>query len=173
MCPSSQIDPHLRNRASFTIDSLEQEIKVDKNCQALLRHYHQYLLKNLTKSPVKAGSCARGADFFLRDFAIDRCRVNILDILPEHIDGFAGQWYITNTLEANARELQNLLEGIHLFYQFCFHHQLITQTSYDLIAERCSRIDFFVARIDSFNALTDDGYKTWLKLCPIPDIIDP
>lgn len=68
---------HLFSYKSYAIQSLEDEIHADHNCQALLKHFLRYLHEDLNIDQLTAGTHARGADYFLRDFVIDHCRRHI------------------------------------------------------------------------------------------------
>jgi len=87
---------YLFDSKKYAIETFDDELRVDNLCKELLQQYHQYLLNNNDISQIQAGSHASGADYFLRDFMIDNRRTNIIDISPELIHSFAGNWYIIN-----------------------------------------------------------------------------
>ena len=157
----------LLNPESYAIKTLEDEIRVDKLCKLLLQQYHQYLLENNNISPLQAGAHASGADYFLRDFMIDNRRINILEISPELIHRFAGNWYIISTLEPNMSELESILLGIQAFYHFCAEQKMVAPEKAEEIQQACSRIDYYRQRIDSFNEITGDGFIAWNSSCPL------
>jgi len=152
---------------TYTIETLDDEIKADTNCKLLLQNFHQYLLNNKDITPLEAGSMAGGADYYLRDYMIDNRRKNIFSISVDLIHGFAGNWYISNTLEPNMTELKSILIGIKNFYDYCAAKELITPTTTIQIAQACTQFDFYQQRIESFNDLTGDGYVDWNKACPL------
>ncbi len=161
------LQTHHFDPKKYTIKTLEDEIKVDTLCQVLLKDYHNYLLKNKGISPLQAGSHASGADYFLRDFMIDNRRTNITDITPELIHSFAGNWYIINTLEPNMEELESILHGIEFFYHFCAEKNMLAPILVEKIGQACSRIDYYRERIESFHAISGDGYSVWNSSCPL------
>lgn len=157
----------LLNRDCYNISSLDDEINADQNCQRLLKIFLQYLLEEQKLDPLEAGSNARAADYFLRDFMIDRCRDNILMITHERVSSFAGNWYIVNTLEPNMKELESLLQGISMFYLFCADQNIIAKDTLEDILSACSKMSYYHQRIESFHALKDNEFQEWNKRCPI------
>ncbi|MEA3545375.1 MAG: hypothetical protein U9R69_09185 [Thermodesulfobacteriota bacterium] len=160
----NQIDPF--KQKNYTIETLDDEIRVDQLSQRLLKQYHQYLL-DINTSPLESGSMAGGADFFLRHFMIDNRRTNIFEISPELIHAFAGNWYIVNTLEPNMVELESFLVGIAGFYDFCAEKKIIDPVMAEKIGLACTRCDFYRQRIESFNDLCGDGFTSWNSNCPL------
>lgn len=164
---STQEQLELFNRANYTINSLEDELNSDKNCQELLKLFLKFMLENRKMEPLEAGSHARGADYFLRDYMIDRCRENIFAVSAEKISGFAGNWYIVNTLEPNMKELSELLKGLRLFYLFCEQHNTLEKGTFEKIDAECNKLAYFQDRIESFHALRDNEFRAWNDRCPI------
>ena len=162
---SKQIDPF--NQKNYSIETLDDEIRVDQICKVLLKEYHQYILKNKAIPPLEAGSMASGADYYLRDFMVDNRRTNIFKISPELIYSFAGNWYIVNTLEPNMVELESILIGIDNFYSFCAEKKMINPAMAEKVSQACSRHDYYQQRIESFNDLSGDGFVAWNSTCPI------
>jgi hypothetical protein len=160
--PDQLFDPE-----KYAIKSFDDELRVDKLCKELLKQYHHYLLNNKGIHPLKAGSHASGADYFLRDFMIDNRRTNITAISPDLIHSFAGNWYIINTLEPNLEELSTILLGINHFYRFCAEKNIIPTELADSIQHACSRTQYYRERIESFHTITGDGYMTWNNSCPL------
>jgi hypothetical protein len=152
---------------SYAITSLDDEIRADKNCQELLQLFLKFLLENQNLEPLVAGSHAKGADFFIRDYMIDRCRENIFAITTDKVNGFAGNWYIVNTLEPNIEELKSLLDGIRMFYLFCDKHDLLKDVDLASINSACSDYSYFKDRIESFHNIQDNGYHQWNNSCPV------
>ena len=155
------------NPENYAVGTLDDEIRVDKLCQLLLKQYHQHRLGIVGISPLEAGANASGADYFLRDFMIDNRRTNIFNISPELIHSFAGNWYIINTLEPNMVELESLLTGIDNFYCFCTEKKMLAPAKAEAIHQACSRIDYYRERITSFNEISGDGFIAWNITCPL------
>jgi len=158
---------HLFEPQKYVIETFDDELRVDNLCKELLQQYHQHLLNNNDISPIQAGSHASGADYFLRDFMIDNRRTNIIDISPELIHSFAGNWYIINTLEPNMEELGNILHGIDFFYRFCAEKKMVDPSLTEQIHQACSRIEYYQERIESFHEISGDGYMVWNSSCPL------
>ncbi len=152
----------------FFICSLSDEIRVDQQCQALLKEFHQHLLKENNLTARKAGSLAGGADYFLRDYVIDSLRCNIFKITARQVSGFAGNWYIHRSLEPNIKELAATLEGVAAFYGYCTVKGWVDAAVRDDITVVCADLDYFRQRIDSFHVLQGDDYPGWCAECP-PD----
>ena len=153
---------------AYDIASLEDELRVDSLCKELLKEYHFSLLNDKLKEPLIAGSMARGADYFLRDFMIDRQQKNIFHISPELIKGFAGNWYIVNNIDPSINELTEILAGIHQFYEYSCEEGLISENKLTVLATACQEHDYYKTRIEDFFTIKDDGYLLWKKECPVP-----
>lgn len=163
--PQSQIDA--LNRKSYVIETLEDEIKADNNCKVLLKQFHSYLLNNKNIPLIEAGSMASGADYFLRDFIIDNRRINIFDISPDLVRSFAGNWYITSTLEPNMAELESILTGISHFYRFCAERNSVNPEIAQKVHQACSQTEYYQQRIENFHNISGDGYIDWNSECPL------
>ncbi len=155
------------NKDQWSILTLDDEIRVDQLCQQLLKEFHQYLLGSLGHDQLTAGALARGADYFLRDFVIDRLRTNVFLISAEQVRGFAGNWYIHQALEPNAKELGDTLQGVAAFYRYCFAQGWIEEYQFREIERACEHLDFYRERIEGFHALTGDDYDLWCRVCPL------
>lgn len=151
----------------YCIKNLDDEIRADRLCQKLLKNYLQYLVNDLKMEALDAGTYARAADYFLRDYLIDQCRENIFSINSEHITAFAGNWYIVSTLEPNWVELESLLEGIQSFYSFCSDKKLIDPSTLDTVSVVCANRSYYQQRIESFYRLQDDEFFNWNEGCPL------
>jgi len=152
---------------NYNIMTLDDEISADNNCKQLLKQYHQYLLINKEILPLAAGRMASGADYYLRDYMIDKCRSNIFAISPDMIRSFAGNWYIITTLEPNIAELKGILAGVSNFYGFCTERKIIGPAVATTVAEACTDDVFYQQRIESFNEITGDGFSAWNSSCPL------
>jgi hypothetical protein len=156
---------NLYDRENYHIESFDDEIRIDKTCKVLLQEFHKYLLNDKKIAPLKAGTLAGGADYFLRDFMIDQQRTNIFDVSADLVRRFAGNWYIITTLEPNLTELKDLLDGVSEFYAFCREKKIVTADTAIAVADACQQHDFYHQRIESFHAITDDGFIAWNKIC--------
>ncbi len=155
------------DKASYSIASLEDEIRVDQRCSAFLKSFHRFLLEEQQLDPLEAGSLAAGADYFLRDFVIDNRRLNIFSVTADLVRSFGGHWYITSNLEPNLAELTAMLMGAESFYRYCSAKNLIDSETAEKISVACHDFDYYTLRIDSFLDLTGDGFIAWAKDCPL------
>ncbi len=154
------------NKNDFDIETLEDEIRVDGLCQRLLRRfYDSRLAAGLT--PQDATLLANSADYYLRDFVIDRMHRNPFDESPGLVRQFAGNWYIVNTLEPNVDELARHLAGIRAFYRFLREESLISADYFQTVEAECEALPWFSGRIDAFWAIKDDGYFAWEQECSL------
>ncbi len=164
MNPSEQ----LFKKESYNVIGIEDEIRVDRLCHEILIKFHADLVADKNSDPLISGSMARGADYFLRDYMIDRMQCNIFDINPELLRGFGGNWYIINNIDPSLKELAGILSGIKGFYNYSRIKGLLWQDMYESIAAICDNLAFFQERIESFLSLEGDGYLEWQKKCPLP-----
>lgn len=155
------------DKNSYTITTLEDEVRVDQQCSALLKSFHRSLLEEQKLEPLEAGSLAAGADYFLRDFVIDNQRRNIFDVTAGSIRTFAGHWYITSNLEPNLAELTAMLKGAESFYNYCAHNGLIADETAGEIRVACNDFSYYAKRIETFLELTGDGFIAWEKDAPL------
>lgn len=152
----------------FDVHTLDDEIRVDALCSDILHMFYRHLLeKNIPEA--EATSLASGADYFTRDFVVARRQKNILDAEPGIVRQFAGNWYITNTLEPNIRELSSYLGGVRAFYAFLNDSGLISDELLLSIEKECDNLDYYKARIDSFWEIRGDGYFEWERECTLKD----
>lgn len=157
----------LHSKANYSISSLEDEIRADRHCSALLKQFHQYLLQELQIDPLEAGSLAAGVDYFLREFIIGSRRENILEIPALRVRQFGGNWYIIRNLEPNMDELTDMMLGTDAFYRYCAAQKLVAETTAVEISEECVRLDDFDRRIEEFHNISGDGFKKWDQACPL------
>ncbi len=151
----------------FNVASLDDEIEVDKLCVEFLSAFHKHLLDDKEEDPLIAGSRARGADYFLRDFIIADRRENIFRINPERVRQFGGNWYIISNLEPNMEELGDILAGVAAFYLYCLALELVEESVADEIAAHCLALNYYQERIDAFHDISDDGFVAWNEACPV------
>jgi len=154
------------DKGEFEIKTLDDELRVDDLCRKLLLRFYEHLLHEQV-SPGEASALASSADYFIRDFVIDKMRRNILDENPEIVRQFAGNWYIINTLEPNLRELSGHLGGILAFYRFLYRAGSISASYLDTIEKGCNDLRFYEERITSFWEIKGDGYIAWEQECSL------
>ncbi|HEY6872402.1 MAG TPA: hypothetical protein VI298_06725 [Geobacteraceae bacterium] len=156
------------DKDDFRLGSLEDELRVDGLCQKLLMRFYFQLLED-GLPPDQATLLANSADYFIRDFVVAIKERNIFDERPGLVRQFAGNWYIVNTLEPNDAELSRHLEGIRAFYRFLRARGLISAEYLGLIERECDDRDYYAGRIDSFWAITGDGYLAWERECSLKE----
>jgi hypothetical protein len=152
----------LPDKGEFEIKTLDDELRVDDLCRKLLLRFYEQMLHEQV-NPEKASALASSADYFLRDFLIDKMRLNILDEHPDIVRKFAGNWYIISTLEPNLRELATHLEGIMAFYRFLFGAEAISANYLEAVEQGCNDLGFYEERIATFWDIQGDGYSAWEK----------
>lgn len=151
---------------NFFPNDLNDEIRIDQLSVSLLQIFCRDLIDSGVE-PLRAGALARGADYFLREFAIDHCRDNIFSLPQGRVRSFAGNWYIIKTIEPNRSELSEILQGVEEFYRYCFDKGRITASAFQEISTDCAQLDYYEERINSFWEMTSDGYQGWDAACPI------
>lgn len=154
------------NPAEFTPLTLEDELRVDRLWQQLLQRFYTEQ-QEAGLSPADATQLASSADYYIRDFVVGAMQLNLFEERTGLVRRFAGNWYIVNTLEPDAAELQRHLQGIGAFYRFLHAHQLFTAAELARIEEECSALDYYGQRIESFWAIQGDGYLAWERECSL------
>ena len=156
------------DKRDYVPTTLDDEIRVDKLCSELLhRFYCESQESGL--SPEQATALAGAADYFIRDFVVSIKNRSIFEERPGIVRQFAGNWYIANTMEPMASEIEGYLAGIREFYRFLYGHQLITLKFLQAIEAECSELAYYAGRIDSFWDITGDGYGAWERECSLKD----
>ncbi len=155
-------------KSDFDIRTLDDEIRVDALCRDLLQMFYRYLMKKDIPA-AEATVLASGADYFTRDFVISRKQKNIFDMRPGTVRQFAGNWYITNTLEPDMRELSCHLAGIKAFYGFLCERGMISGETLSIIEKECEDDDYYSYRIESFWKIQGDDYFAWETECTLKD----
>lgn len=158
----------LWQRDNYEVRDFNDELRVDRNCAELLIAFRDDLLARGTP-PLEAGTLARGADYFLRDFIIDDRRRNLFAVGAREVRQFAGNWYIVRTVEPNLAELDTLLRGVASFYAFAERSGAISAEQVSAISTACADLDFYAARIESFWAISGDGYVAWERACSLKE----
>jgi hypothetical protein len=156
------------NRDDFRLESLEDELRVDGLCKKMLGRFYCRLLAE-GMSPEQATLLANGADYFVRDFLVGFKQRSPLDERPGIVRQFAGNWYIVNTLEPVIGEISGYLAGIRAIYRFLRSRNLISPAFLEEIERECSETDYYASRINSFWAITGDGYGSWERECTMKD----
>ncbi|MBJ6727490.1 hypothetical protein [Geomesophilobacter sediminis] len=156
------------DKRDFVPVTLDDELRVDKLCSDLLhRFYTESQEAGLT--PEEATKLAGAADFFVRDFVVSIKMRSIFDERPGIVRQFAGNWYIANTMEPLASEIEGYLAGIRAFYRFLHGHQLISLKFLQAIENECNDLSYYAERIESYWDITGDGYHAWEKECSLKD----
>jgi hypothetical protein len=157
----------LLDKKNYAIDSLDTEIKADRYCGQLLKHFHRWLLNDQHKEALEAGRMAAGADYFLREFMIGSRRDNIFSATAEQLRQFGGNWYIINNLEPNSAELEPMLLGAAFFYRYSVEQNLCSPADAEAIDAVAHQSAYFKGRIEDFHQLKDDGYSAWDQACSL------
>jgi len=152
---------------NYNIDSLDSEIRADRYCTRLLKHFHLWLLEERRYEALDAGKLAAGADYFLREFMIGARRQNIFSAGEEQLRQFGGNWYIISNLEPNSAELEPMLLGTALFYAYGSEQNLFNTKKAAAIEATAGETSFFSERIEGFHRLEDDGYTAWDQACAL------
>jgi len=156
------------DKREFVPATLDDEVRVDRLCKELLhRFYNESMEAGL--SPEEATALASAADYFVRDFVVSIKSRSIFEERPGIVRQFAGNWYIVNTIDPLISEIDRFLAGIRAFYRFLHGHQLISLRFLQAIEAECAERDYYAGRIESFWAITGDGYLAWEKECSLKD----
>ena len=156
------------DKRDYIPTTLEDEVRVDKLCSELLhRFYCESQEAGLT--PEQATAIAGAADYFIRDFVVSIKGRSIFEERPGIVRQFAGNWYIVNTMEPLASEIEGYLAGIREFYRFLYGHQLISLKFLQAIEAECAQLDYYASRIESFWDIKGDGYAPWEQECTLKD----
>jgi hypothetical protein len=154
-------------KSDFDIRTLADEIRVDKLCVELIRHFFHHLIQDNSCPRDDAGKLSHGVDYFFREFLIPDRRDNLFFMKAVRVRQFAGHWYITHTLEPNLNELTNILRGVARFYSFLGKQGLISLSDARSIAGACDDLPYYAERIETFWAIECDGYDIWRQGCPL------
>ncbi|WP_243371360.1 hypothetical protein [Geotalea sp. SG265] len=156
------------DKNDFDPGTLEDELRIDGLCKdLLLRFYEETCAQGVPAA--EATALASSADYFIRDFVLSIKQMNIFSERPGIIRQFAGNWYIVNTLEPDAAEIERHLQGIRAFYRFLHGHGLISLHYLQTMERECDERDFYASRIDSFWDIQGDGYGEWERQCSLRD----
>jgi hypothetical protein len=150
----------------FDFSSIEDELRVEERCQTLLKHFYQHLQLS-GRTSQQASDLAYSVDFYLRDYVLDFARQNVVRPEPGIIIRFAANWYITHTLDPEPALIERSLEGIREFYRFLHCQHFICREELTWLEVEAARIEYYRQRIESFLAISGDGYGAWAAECPL------
>ncbi len=153
---------------NFTPRTMEDDLRVDLQCKHLLQHFYNRLQAD-GLSPEEATELANGADYFIRDFVVDIKGFNLFDEKTGIVRQFAGNWYIVNTVEPDIRQLAGHLRGVKAFYRYLRDRELISAGYLENIERECDDLSFYEQRIESFWAISGDGYLAWERECSLKE----
>ena len=148
----------------FDFETLEDELRADEQCQKLLQQFYIWLQqRGLT--PEHASELAYSADYYLRDYVLDFLQRNALRPQPGQVHYFAGNWYITRTLEPEMAVLGRHLEALAALYTFMYELNLVSAEQRDQMLQETAQADYYQQRIETFLALAGEGYEEWDRAC--------
>lgn len=152
--------------SDFDIVSLEDELRVDSLCRDMLMAFYLERLQ-AGQDEHEATLLANSADYFIRDYLIGFRQLNPLEDSGSMVRGFAGNWYIVNTMEPVADEIAGHLRGIREFYHYLRRQGAISDSFLANIDRECSDLDYYAGRIESFWNIEGDGYYEWERECSL------
>ncbi|MDK9717911.1 MAG: hypothetical protein OEL57_08390 [Trichlorobacter sp.] len=150
----------------FDFETMEEELKADEQCQRLLQQFYIWLQQS-DLTPEHASELAYSADYYLRDYVIDFLQRNALRPQAGQVHYFAGNWYITRTLEPEMAVLARHLEAIAALYRFMHALQLISPEQLDQVQQETADLEYYQQRVASFLALAGEGYEAWDRACQL------
>ena len=156
------------DKKEFVPITLDDEVRVDKLCSEILHRFYCES-QEAGLSPEQATALAGAADYFIRDFVVSIKGRSIFEERPGIVRQFAGNWYIVNTMEPLASEIEGYLAGVKEFYRFLYGHQLISLKFLQAIEAECAQLDYYADRIESFWDIKGDGYDAWERECTLKD----
>ena len=160
-CPSVEFE-----HDDFEWATLEEELRVNERCQSLLGSFHEFLLSK-EETPQHASDLTFCVDMYLRDYLLDFARLNVVCPRPGVVRRFAGNWFITHTLDPDIKVLERHLLAIAEFYRFLREQHFISREELRWLEEEAGMIEYYHRRIGSFLALNGDGYDAWQAECPL------
>lgn len=156
------------DKKEFDSETLEDELRADRLGKELVEKFYLDIVA-AGKSEQEASDLAKSADYYLRDFLISIKQRNLFEERGGVVRQFAGNWYITSTLEPQIGELARYLEGIEAFYRYLHERKLISDIFFKRIEKECADLSFYEERIESFWNIAGDGYSEWEKSCSLKD----
>lgn len=156
-------------KSDFDIATLDDELRVDALSRDLLMAFYNDRLAN-GLGEQEATLLANSADYFIRDYLIGFRQANILEEGRGLVRGFAGNWYIVNTLEPTENEIRSHLRGIREFYHYLRQLDAIGDGFLATVDRECSDLEYYAGRIESFWNITGDGYYEWERECSLKQV---
>ena len=153
----------------FDFETLEEELKADQQCRRLLQQFFVWLQQQ-ELTPEQASELAYSADYYLRDYLLDFLRCNLLRPQPEQVRAFAGNWYITRTMEPEYGVLCRHLTAITHLCRFLYELGLISCEELQQMEQEAADHDYYRQRVERFLALTGDGFKEWDQECTLSEL---
>lgn len=150
----------------FDFATIEEEIRVDERCQALLKRFYQHLQAS-GLAPQQASDLAYSADYYLRDYLLDFARQNVVRPEPGIVRRFAANWFIVNTLDPEMATLERHLAAIGELYRFLRVSHLISENELTFIEDEVAQVEYYRQRIERFISISGDGYQEWEAECPL------
>ncbi len=164
-----QSEDEVFNKASYSIRTLEEEVRADNLCSDFLKHFYLDLVGQIGQSPEEASRLCYGASYFLKEFLIGDRRDNLFEAPAARIRQFAGNWYIIKNMEPNLPELLGMLEGVQAFYEYSARVDMVSAGFVQEVTRLCADLSFYKERIEDFLAIEGDGYFAWDAACPLND----
>jgi len=152
----------------FEFTSFDDELRVDKCCQELLKCFYLDLMGQ-GMTPQQASELAFSADLYVRDYLVDFARRNVARPQPGIVRRFAATWFVTHTLDPEMRILERHLAGIRELYRYLHGQHLISREELNFLEDEAAQADYYRQRIESFLAIVGDGYFAWEAECPLRD----
>lgn len=156
------------NLEDFDFVTLEEELQVDRHCQGVLQVFYQWLQQE-GLGEEQASRLAYSADYYVRDYLIDFLRANLLRPEAGIVRYFAGNWYITRTMEPDMVVLSRHLDGISWLYRYLSGRLQLSPGLLQQLEQEAADTDFYRGRIESFNALSGDGFTEWDSGCRLKE----
>lgn len=153
----------------FDFETLDEELHVDQQCRSLLQQFFVWLQQQ-ELTPEQASELAYSADYYLRDYLLDFLRCNPLRPQPGMVRAFAGNWYITRTMEPEYGVLCRHLIAITQLYRYLYELGLISCEALQQIEQETAAQDYYRQRIESFLALAGDGFAEWDQECTFSEL---
>jgi hypothetical protein len=152
--------------ADFDFEDIDEELRVDNNCRALLNRFYMDLLSRGV-SDQDASEATFCADYYLRDYLLDHLRQNIVRPRAGIVRFFAGNWFIVKTLDPEIAVLEKYLKAIAELYQFLHRQHYISKDELEYLLCETEQTEFYKKRIDSFLAICGEGYISWGEECQL------
>ena len=150
----------------FDFETMEEELRADEQCQKLLQQFYIWLQQS-GLTPEHASELAYSADYYLRDYLLDFLQRNALRPQSGQVHYFAGNWYITRTLEPEMTVLGRHLEALAALYSFMYELNLVSAEQRDQMLQETAELEYYQQRIASFLALAGEGYEEWDRACQL------